>query len=545
MADWSRYAVGGAKRPDSFTGLTPDFSSALSNMLAAAEKELGQNSLSITSAYRSPEKQAELYQAALKKYGSEKAARKWVAPPGKSMHNKGMAVDFAAAGGGLLRDPNSPQAQWLKKNASRFGLAVPMSWEPWQVELAGARGKPNPNQAIASDTMRVLGKQPKGLLAEPQATNNTESNMTPEQAPKGLLGSLGIQKMVEGAEGDAGQRFYNRQSFGDTMAALAPALGRMGVMGLEGPAQAVADRRFAQRDQEQKTSKTIEALSRMNTPQAKAALEYLSAGGDPVAALKMAFESTNNGVQSSSALRDRSGVVLTMRDGSIVVKTAGGETISGDAALKFVRDSEEAYAASEQSIYDARRTGTNEADIETGGTAAAAIEAGRATIKRGFEVYDKVNQTGASISTINSAIDAIDSGAKSGPVYNMLPKFDESSAALNSAMNQMGLDVISSVTFGALSAGEMNLAMETAVPRNLDPQELRSYLVKKRDAQMKARDALMAAARYLTTPGNTVTGWMDQQSQRPAVVSNPAPAPAGTGTISREDAFKTLTGGTE
>ena len=412
-------------------------------------------------------------------------------------------------------------------------------------KLANIAGKFDPSSPpiIASDTMRVLGKQPKGLLAVPEETNDTESKMIPEEKPKGLLGSLGIQKMEEGAEGEAGQRFYNRDSFGDTMAALAPALGRMGVMGLDVPAQAMADRRFAKRDQEQKTSKTIEALSRMNTPQAKQALEYLSAGGDPVAALKIAFGSTDNGVQSSSTLRDRSGVVLTMRDGSIVVKTAGGETISGDAALKFVRDSEEAYAKSEQSIYGARRTGTNEADIETGGTAAAAIEAGKATIKRGFEVYDKVNQTGASISTINSAIDAIDSGAKSGPVYNMLPKFDESSAALNSAMNQMGLDVISSVTFGALSAGEMNLAMETAVPRNLDPQELRSYLVKKRDAQMKARDALMAAARYLTTPGNTVTGWMDQQSQRPAVVPSETPIPLGTGTISREDALKTLTGG--
>ena len=155
--------------------------------------------------------------------------------------------------------------------------------------FADAGRKPNPNQAIASDTMRVLGKQPKGLLTAPQTTNDTESNMTPEQAPKGLLGSLGIQKMVEGAEGDAGQRFYNRQSFGDTMAALAPALGRMGVMGLDVPAQAVADRRFAERDREQKASKTIEALSRMNTPQAKQALEYLSAGGDPVAALQMAF----------------------------------------------------------------------------------------------------------------------------------------------------------------------------------------------------------------------------------------------------------------
>ena len=399
------------------------------------------------------------------------------------------------------------------------------------------------DQAIASQAMQVLGKSPKGLLAPTQTSETETKPMIEQQKPRGLLENLGIQKMEEGAEGEAGQRFYNRQSFGDTMAALAPALGRMGVMGLDVPAQAMADRRFAKRDQEQKASKTIEALSRMNTPQAKQALEYLSAGGDPVSALKIAFGSTDNGVQSSSALRDRSGVVLTMRDGSIVVKTAGGETISGDAALKFVRDSQEAYAKSEQSIYGARRTGTNEADIETGGTAAAAIEAGKATIKRGFEVYDKVNQTGASISTINSAIDAIDSGAKSGPVYNMLPKFDESSAALNSVMNQMGLDVISSVTFGALSAGEMNLAMETAVPRNLDPQELRSYLVKKRDAQMKARDALMAAARYLTTPGNTATGWMDQQSQRPAVVPSQTPIPLGAGTISREDALKTLTGG--
>ena len=147
----------------------------------------------------------------------------------------------------------------------------------------------NEDQAIASQAMQVLGKSPKGLLAPTQISETETKPMIQQQPPRGLLESLGIQKMEEGAEGEAGQRFYNRQSFGDTMAALAPALGRMGVMGLEGPAQAVADRRFAKRDQEQKASKTIEALSRMNTPQAKQALEYLSAGGDPVAALKMAF----------------------------------------------------------------------------------------------------------------------------------------------------------------------------------------------------------------------------------------------------------------
>jgi hypothetical protein len=94
--------------------------------------------------------------------------------------------------------------------------------------FADAKKKPNPNQAIASDTMRVLGKQPKGLLATAQATDDTESKMIPEEKPKGLLGSLGIQKMVEGAEGEAGQRFFQRDTFKDAAAQMAPLLAAMG-----------------------------------------------------------------------------------------------------------------------------------------------------------------------------------------------------------------------------------------------------------------------------------------------------------------------------
>tara|TARA_R110000744_G_C19306034_1_gene556201 strand:- start:275 stop:1420 length:1146 start_codon:yes stop_codon:yes gene_type:complete len=67
--------------------------------------------------------------------------------------------------------------------------------------------------------------------------------MMQQKKPRGLLERLGVQKMEEGAEGEAGQRFYNRESFGDTLANLAPALGRMGVMGLDVPAQAMANSR--------------------------------------------------------------------------------------------------------------------------------------------------------------------------------------------------------------------------------------------------------------------------------------------------------------
>ncbi|NBR39037.1 MAG: hypothetical protein EBT93_06405 [Alphaproteobacteria bacterium] len=142
MADvsfFSPYAVGGATRPDSFTNLNPLMRSRLMEMLMAAKEELGPDALRITSAYRSPELQGQLYQEALKKYGTPEETRRWVAPAGRSQHNFGTAVDFANLEGQLLRDPNSPEAKWLKANAAKFGLAVPLSNEPWQVELEGAR----------------------------------------------------------------------------------------------------------------------------------------------------------------------------------------------------------------------------------------------------------------------------------------------------------------------------------------------------------------------------------------------------------------------
>jgi hypothetical protein len=154
-----------------------------------------------------------------------------------------------------------------------------------------------------------------------------------------------------------------------------------------------------------------------------------------------------------------------------------------------------------------------EAEIDLGGAAAGATKAGEEMIVRAFEAYDQAVQAGSAIGTMNEAIAAIDAGARSGLVENFLPNVTAASASLNNAMNRMGLDIISSVTFGALSEAEMNLAMETAAPRNLDPQALREWLVAKRDAQEKAREALMNAARFLSNPENKLEDWLEQQQQ--------------------------------
>lgn len=111
------------QEPSAAGGFNPQFKSALDRLLEAA-----QGKLTVTSGYRSPDRQAELFAAAVKKYGSESAARKWVAPPGKSKHNHGVAADL----GGDLSVLND---QFLRK----FGLYRPMSYEPWHVEPIGSR----------------------------------------------------------------------------------------------------------------------------------------------------------------------------------------------------------------------------------------------------------------------------------------------------------------------------------------------------------------------------------------------------------------------
>ena|GEM_PF-6421329 len=175
----------------------------------------------------------------------------------------------------------------------------------------------NDGQAIADAAMAAIGKQPQG-----QASTQGAAPMMQEQKPRGLLGSLGIQKMEEGAEGETGQRFYNRDSFKDTAAVLAQGFGRMGIMGMEEIADSVAK----QRTENKARNKTMEALSKVNTPQAQAAVEYINAGGDAVSALKMAF--TPQKAQAGVAVGDR---IVNPITGDVIYE--GAPTLDQDNVL--------------------------------------------------------------------------------------------------------------------------------------------------------------------------------------------------------------------
>jgi hypothetical protein len=104
-----------------FGDLQPQFAADLQRMIAAQG-----GGITPFSGFRSPARQAELYKAAVAKYGSEQAARKWVAPPGKSHHGFGTAVD--------LRYADEAARTWAHANAARYNLRFPMAHEPWHIE---------------------------------------------------------------------------------------------------------------------------------------------------------------------------------------------------------------------------------------------------------------------------------------------------------------------------------------------------------------------------------------------------------------------------
>ena len=101
-------------------------------LLASAVDELidaSGGSITVTSGYRSSAEQSRLWAEALARYGSAEAADDWVAPPGHSMHEQGLAVDLGG-------DANL--AQRLVDDLD-LPLWRPMDHEPWHWELIGSR----------------------------------------------------------------------------------------------------------------------------------------------------------------------------------------------------------------------------------------------------------------------------------------------------------------------------------------------------------------------------------------------------------------------
>jgi zinc D-Ala-D-Ala carboxypeptidase len=113
-------SMGPGPVPGSFAGLHPVLAAAVKELLARAEGRV-----TLVSGYRSPARQSALWSQALDRYGDPETADDWVARPGSSMHERGLAVDLGgdvALASSLVEQLDLP-------------LARPLLNEPWHFEL--------------------------------------------------------------------------------------------------------------------------------------------------------------------------------------------------------------------------------------------------------------------------------------------------------------------------------------------------------------------------------------------------------------------------
>ena len=134
--------------PGQLRSMRTDAASALEEMFAACKEETGMTLTSV-SGYRSYSKQATIYNNKLKRVGSKAKADEYVARPGASEHQLGLAMDVGQKSKTNLTASfgKTKGGAWVRENCWRFGfiLRYQEGWEdvtgyqyePWHVRYVG------------------------------------------------------------------------------------------------------------------------------------------------------------------------------------------------------------------------------------------------------------------------------------------------------------------------------------------------------------------------------------------------------------------------
>jgi len=210
-------------------------------------------------------------------------------------------------------------------------------------------------------------------------------------------------------------------------------------------------------------------------------------------------------VKSKQAVLDSSGAdevqSSSMMPGGVVqiVRKSGAvETISPEqASAQIIRNAEDRGVNLQQKRAQGRTLGKDAAKAAS--TASKEVT----SLRRNNLLLKKV-------------IGEVKAGADTGPLSSKLPSFRAASVRLNQLRNKLGLDVVGSVTFGALSEGELTLALSTALPNALQGPELIKWTEDKISAQEKLATYLEDQAIFLSEPGNTSAKWIQLQRRQSA-----------------------------
>lgn len=235
------------------------------------------------------------------------------------------------------------------------------------------------------------------------------------------------------------------------------------------------------------------------------------------------------------------GTVIQSTRGGTVVRGPSGEQLTGQAAANAIKAANEeqvrlsgagsgareqaklgAQVGTKAQIASEVKTAEKDVELKKDPTIEAAKKNAKAASDLSIQAFEKIPAIQQSISIYDDGIAALDGGASSGKLSNLAPSIKKQSILLDQAQTELGLNVISNTTFGALSEGELRLALQSGMPTGLSEPDLREWLVDKKEAQQKLLAYYQDAAQFLGESGNTINMFMAKREAEEEQAKNPS-----------------------
>lgn len=435
------------------------------NNIAAFKRleELFGGPLNVTSGYRTPEQNASVDGAK------------------KSQHMDANAVDISTSGMSQQEVQNLTD---LAKQSGYRGIGVYDNSVHFDVGLPRVWGS---SQKYDSAPDWLKQSYDAGGYA-PMGIGNENMSMNPDVPPRaGLLGFYDRMRKPDEQTG-----LNPMQRFGAALDPLILPSMRMGEQVRASGQQRVADLT------KNRTMAELQRLAQSGDKKAEMLYAAVKSGAltPPEAYKQYVSDKMSSGNDPTrSTQRYLNGTVYAVTDKGIKVYNPQGNLVTGAEAEKVLQEAN---------------------DYENKNRAVGLGLSEQAKLQQQYanDAFSTVDKLSASLGNIDTAIKAIDDGAPRNMFTNLLPDVTAESGQLTSALRRMGLDVISSVTFGALSQAELEVAMSTAYPANASTPELRQFLVDRKAAVQKLLAYTEEAATFLSNPSNTRADWMQIAKER-------------------------------
>lgn len=235
------------------------------------------------------------------------------------------------------------------------------------------------------------------------------------------------------------------------------------------------------------------------------AFELIGASLDVSGEAGLTMEPTGQSVQSSVSVGNGRIFVHTMKNGETrVIDTATNTQLTGEVAAQAIEAAEAAAAQARGDITAAELA----AKAGLSGEVKAAETSGANAQNLSLEAFKSLNKVRTNILNLGEVNRLIDEGANTGRIAELFPDWNAATVELRNMQNQLGLDVVGSVTFGALSKDELALALSTGLPTNLDQPKLKAWVSRKINAQEKLADYFEKQAKFLSDPKNNLNDWL-------------------------------------